>query len=398
MRKSRKSLIAGLVLATAVAGAAFAGTTAAQTAAKPPIIIGAAVDLTAQMSPFDTPALFAAQYEVKKINARGGVLGRKLVIKVCNHQLKKQKECAAQLIGKGAVVGLVTCDVEYAAPATQEFINHGDLALSPCISTDQQGPKRFGAKGRLAFTLGSIAQDEGAAQAEFAFSRGWRTAIIVKDNLLAYFRNVSDAFKARWVELGGKIVDEQQFTSFDKTIGNVVSKVGQEKADVISFVTAFSDLPTFVSGIRSLGNNTPILNSWGGDGDYWWTKSPDVTNYYYDTYGSIFGDDPVSAVNGLVKAVTAQNHGRLPATGSFVPGADLIDALVTAIKQTKSTSGAKLSKAFEHFKNLKATSGNITYTASLHGVTHRAWRIMVVQNNQAKFVKLQTAQKIPNIG
>src|SRR5439155_12540517 len=266
---SRKSLIAGLVLATAVAGAAFAGTTAAQTAAKPPIIIGAAVDLTAQMSPFDTPALFAAQYEVKRINARGGVLGRKLVIKVCNHQLKKQKECADQLIGKGAVVGLVTCDVEYAAPATQEFISHGDLALSPCISTDQQGPKRFGAKGHLAFTLGSIAQDEGAAEAEWAYSKGWRTAIVVKDNLLAYFKNVSDSFKARWLQLGGKIVDEQQVTSFDKTIGNVVSKVAQEKADVISFVTAFSDLPTFVSGLRSLGDNTPILNSWGGDGNYW---------------------------------------------------------------------------------------------------------------------------------
>ena len=65
---------------------------------------------------------------------------------------------------------MVTCDVEFAAPATQEFINKGMLALSPCVGTDQQGPKRFGPRGRLAFTFGSIAQDEGAAMAEYAYA------------------------------------------------------------------------------------------------------------------------------------------------------------------------------------------------------------------------------------
>ena len=30
------------------------------------------------------------------------------------------------------------------------------------------GPQRFGAKGRLAFTMGGTAQDEGSAEAEYA--------------------------------------------------------------------------------------------------------------------------------------------------------------------------------------------------------------------------------------
>jgi branched-chain amino acid transport system substrate-binding protein len=400
MSRMRKRLAAGLLLAAAaVPIAVFAGTTAARTSAKKPIIIGAAMDFTANMSPYDTPAFYAAELRAKQINAKGGVLGRKLVIKKCDHQLKKQKECAAKLIGQGAAVGMVTCDVEYAAPATQEFINQGMLALAPCIGTDQQGPKRFGAKGRLAFTLGSIAQDEGAAMAEYSYSaKHWRTAVIVKDNLLAYFRNVADAFKVRFKQLGGKVVQEESFTSFDKTVNNAISKVSRTKADVICFVTAFTDLPTFVSGIRSLGNKTPIINSWGGDGNYWWTKSPKVTNYYYVTYGSLFGDDPVPAVNRLVKQVAQLNGGKLPATGSFVPGADLIDALVAAIKKTKSTDGAKLATAFEHFRKLRATSGTITYSPSLHGVTHRAYRVMLVQNNKGKFLRLWVTKKDANIG
>ena len=44
--------------------------------------------------------------------------------------------------------------------------------------------------------------------------------------------------------------------------------------------TAFGELPAFVTGFRSLDNNTPILNSWAGDGTYWVGSNPKVTNYY----------------------------------------------------------------------------------------------------------------------
>ena len=52
-----------------------------------PIVIGAAIDLTKNMAPFDAPALEAAQIEIKKINAAGGVNGRPLEIKPLNDQL-----------------------------------------------------------------------------------------------------------------------------------------------------------------------------------------------------------------------------------------------------------------------------------------------------------------------
>ncbi|PWU18981.1 MAG: hypothetical protein C5B48_14190 [Candidatus Rokuibacteriota bacterium] len=393
MSRSKRWGLASAAVLAAVSAAILATTAAGGGSAKKPIVIGVAMDLSSQMSPYDTPALYMAQARASQINAKGGVLGRKIVFNICNTQLKKQQECAAQLIAQGAVVGMVTCDVEYAAPSTQEFIDHGMLALAPCIGTDQQGPKRFGAKGRLAFTFGSPAQEEGAAMAEYSYSRGWRKAIIVKDNLLAYFKDIADAFEYRFKQLGGTIVDHQQFTSFDGTINTVASKVAAEKADVICFGTAFADLPTFVAGVRSLGDKTPIINSWGGDGNYWWPSNPKVTNYYYVTYGSIYGHDPSKLVNSLVRQVTRQNGGHLPATGSFVPGADLIDGLVAAIKQTGGTNGLKLANAFEHFRGLPVTSGKITFTKNLHSVTGRAFRVMRVQNNHAEFLRLWKTKK-----
>jgi branched-chain amino acid transport system substrate-binding protein len=384
-----------LISLAAVAAAATLGATAAlsKSSATPTIVIGAAVDLTAGMKPFDSPALAGAQIEAKKLAARKGP---NFVIKVCNHQLKKQQSCAAQLIQQGAKIALVTCDVEYAAPATQQFINRGILTVSPCVTTDQMGPQRFGAKGRLAFTMGGTAQDEGSAEAEYAWSRGWRTAIIVKDNLLVYFRDVSDAFAKRFEELGGKIVDRQSFTSYKKDIGPVISKVAGDQADVISFVTAFGELPQFVAGIRSAGNRTPIINSWGGQGTYWNPKSPKVTAYYTDNYGSANGDDPNPAVNALLKAVLAAK--QVPYTASFVLGAATIDALATALTRTGgSTQGTKLAQALEGFHGVRTISGPVTFSKTLHSVVGRPWRIMVDNNNKESFVRMWKTQKVAKI-
>ena len=101
--KVRRFGVAVLALA-AVAVAVTVGATAASARARrrPTIVIGAAVDLTSSMKPFDSPALAGAQIEAKKLNARKGP---HFVIKVCNHQLKKQQSCAAQLIQQGAQIG-----------------------------------------------------------------------------------------------------------------------------------------------------------------------------------------------------------------------------------------------------------------------------------------------------
>ena len=55
------------------------------------------------MAPFDAPALVAAQIEIKKINAAGGVHGRPLKLVSINDQLDPQrtKQAAVQLLGQG---------------------------------------------------------------------------------------------------------------------------------------------------------------------------------------------------------------------------------------------------------------------------------------------------------
>ncbi len=391
---------AGLILlVVAVALVALAATAAARTTSSKasPIIIGWAFDSKGAMAPFDGPALAAAQLRVKQVNARGGVGGRQLQIQTCDTQGNKPaiaKACALKLLGAGANVIFTTCDVDYAAPVVQEAINRGVLAIAPCIGTDQMGPKRFGAKGKLAFSFGNVAQDEGSAMAQYAWAKGWRTASLATDGVIVYFKNVVQAFKVRWTQLGGKVVDQETYHSLGgNDVQNAISRLNAKKADVIvtSTAGAFGALGTLISGLRTLGNDTPILNSWAGDGTYWLPKSPQVTNYYFVTFASIFGDDPNAAVNKLAKQVHA-------GTGGFITGSAAIDGVVTAIRRAGgSTNGAALAAQLVKFKKVPTLSGLVSFSPTLHTVFGRQYRVIKIQNNKARLVGTVVAKVVPKI-
>lgn len=399
-RATRWSALVALLAAT-VAIVAVVGTTGghAAPAATKPIIIGAAADLTGVMKPFDSAALLAAKFEAAKINAKGGVNGRKLKIiscdtKIVNPPNSQAKACAQKLLAKGAMALLVTCDVELAAPATQEAINHGKLALGSCIGTDQQGPKRFGPKGRLAFSFGNLAQDEGAAMAQYAVKKKkWKKAIVVTDKSLVYFKDVTAAFKQRFKALGGKVVRDDSFVQGQNQVPALVNRIRSTRgAQLIVTSTTYGDWPALVSGLRSLRVNTPLMNSWAGDGTNWYPKNPKVSKYWYVTFASIFGDDPNPAVRKLFNQIKAK-QGR-PATGSYVTGATAIDALVRAIKEAKgSTKGLVLAKKLEAFKGVPTISGKVTFSKKIHTVFGRSYRVIEVENNKGKYVGSTSAAK-----
>jgi len=390
----------GLILAgVLIAVVALATTAAARTSspAAAPIVIGWAYDSKGAMAPFDNPALAAAQLQVKALNAKGGVNGRKLQIRTCDTQGNKAaiaKACAVKLLSGGANVMFTTCDVDFAAPVVQETINRGVLAVAPCIGTDQMGPKRFGPKGKLAFSYGNVAQDEGSAMAQYAYGKGWRSAALATDTVIVYFKDVVKAFEARFKQLGGKIVAHESYQSLGgNNVQNAVSRLNNEKADVIvtSTAGAFGALSTLISGLRSLGNDTPVLNSWAGDGNYWLPKSPKVTNYWFVTFASVFGDDPSAAVNKLAKQVHA-------GTGGFITGPAAIDGVVTAIRRSGgSTNGATLAAKMQAFKRVPTISGLVSFSAKYHTVFGRQYRVIKIQDNKPKLVGTVTAKVVPKI-
>ena len=394
--RKRWSVLGALVALLAVAVATVGtGVGSSRTDAAAPIVIGWAFDSKGNMAPFDGPALAAAKVRVAQVNAKGGVMGRPLRIETCdtnNNNPAKAKSCAAQLLGKGAHVIFTTCDVDFATPVVQESLKAGKLTVAPCIGTDQMGPKRFGRAGKLAFSFGNVAQDEGSAMAEYAYRKGWRSAALATNTLLVYFKNVVQAFEKRFTQLGGRIVARESYATGANNVNTAVSRLNSRRADVIVTSTAFGELPALVSGLRSLGNRTPILNSWAGDGTYWLPKSPQVTEYYAVTYASAFGDDPNKAVRALARQLKAF-------TGGFVTGSAAIDGVATAIRRSGgSTNGARLAATMEKFTKVPTLSGLVSFSAKYHSVFGRQYRVIKIQNNKARYVGAVRARVVPDIG
>jgi len=258
------------------------------------------------------------------------------------------------------------------------------------------GPKRFGPKGKLAFSFGNVAQDEGSAMAQYAWGRGWKTAALATDNVIVYFKNITAAFAVRFKQLGGKIVDSETYQDpafGGNNVQNAVSRLNNVKADVIvtSTAGAYGALGPMITGLRTLGNNTPILNSWAGDGNYWLPKSPAVTNYYFVTYASVFGDDPNPAINKLAKQVHA-------GTGGFITGSAAIDGVVTAIRRANgSTDGNTLANVMQKFNKVPTLSGLVSFSPTLHSVFGRQYRVIKIQDNKPHVVGEVVAKVVVKI-
>jgi branched-chain amino acid transport system substrate-binding protein len=101
-------------------------------------------------------------------------------------------------------------------------------------------------------------------------------------------------------------------------------------------------------------------------------------------------------VNKLLGALLKAK--KIPYTASFVLGAATIDALAAALKKSGgSTTASTLAKIFEGFRNQPTISGPITYSATLHSVVGRPWRIMKVQNNKETYVRMWKTKSVAKI-
>ncbi len=282
----------------------------------------------------------------------------------------------------------MTCDVDVATPAIQVGLAKKLLTVSPCIGTDQMGPKRFGSEGNFAFSFGNVAQDEGAAMAEAAKKQGWKTANMAVDQSIAYEPNVCEAFKVRFEENGGEVKLEEKFTEGDGTIGSVANKINGSDAEFnVICATVAGDATTFVSSLRGAGNETPILTPWSLDGTFWLPKNQkEATNIWTVTGASVYGDDPNPEVNKIVKELTAEN--KQPVTSAFLLGAGAVDGIAAAIEENEgSTEGEALATSMEGFENLETVSGAVSFSPELHTAFGREYRLIEVTDGKAKFVE-----------
>jgi len=356
------------------------------------VVIGVVMARSGFMGPIDTPALNAMQIEADRLNAAGGIGGKQIDLQIIDTgtKLDRYSSASAELLGKGAKAMIVTCDYDVSSPAAQAAQAKNVVTVAPCV-----GDPVFGPAGGLplGFSMGDGSPGEASIMAEFAHSKGWGKAVLLRDTTLKYTQNQCGIFGTRFTQLGGTVASTYDYKQGD-SVAETVSKIRSGPApDVVVNCGYNPGGGTVAKELRDGGINAPIVSGFGMDGDFWTAAVPGLKDYYVVTYAAKNGDDPDPAVNEAAQAY-ADRYGARPDVGGFVTGPATLQALKAAYDSAGSWDGAAVTAALEGFQAVPTLAGPTTFTKKLHITVDRPMRVLQVVNGKLAFVEQRTPAKV----
>jgi branched-chain amino acid transport system substrate-binding protein len=357
-----------------------------ESAGKPPIILGAAVAQSGGYELYDTTLLAGVRWEMNKINAAGGVDGRKFKLIIADHKTDPaQIGAAAQtVLSKGADVVITTPDFDFGAAAALVARKAKKVTISGA------GAPEYGKKGLgpYAFNVFQGTPTEVAVMGGYAVSKHWKHPYLLKDTSIAYSKDVCDFYKK--VPAGASIAGEATFKNSDASIASQVGAIRKSNADVVILCSYPPGGASAVRQLRAGGVNVPILGGGAFDGTFWLKSTPNLSNFYYPVMVSSAGDDPNPKVNAFIKSVKA------PAgTVYALFGYEVVETIAAGIRKAHTADGPALAKAIESFHNEPFLVGPTSYSTNCHQPVGRRMAMMAIQNGKPHFLFNTTPKKVP---
>ena len=362
------TVAAALAAALAACGGAQVMT---QQKSPEPIHIGAIYNLTGSQASLDGPSLNGARLAVDRINAAGGLLGRRVELLERDGQtdpavVRYDAENLAAL-KVAAIIGLSDTDqVLAAAPVAARagipFVTSG--ATSPLLPA--QVPNWL-----FLACFGDNVQ--AAAGAEFAIDwLGARTAAILFDKDMDYTRLLQRYFGQSFGAQGGAVVLRAGFHSGDRDVAKLLAPLGggsggddeggAKRAAQLLFVAAGpDDAGPLVRKLRAAGYRQPIM---GGDS----YDNPELIETARKTGGGVYFT--THAAFGLAHSTAAMRkftawyrsaYGRPPENAFAGLGFDAVNLVAEAILRADSAAPKKVRDALLETRGFGGVTGDQSY-------------------------------------
>ncbi len=364
-----------------------------------PSVVGAAIALSAALSPYDEGPYKAMQLAIEGINARGGLLGRplKLVASDTKSDISYGATAAQVVMDKGASLVVVTCDYDYGSAAANIAYAKGLITFATCAGDPKFGPNGIGPN---AYTMSTSSVGEGALMAEWASAKGYNSAYILLETDTAFDASFAEAFKKRWVQLRGPqaLYGMDTFSGEDPQISTQITRLKAlpKAPDLVVISAAPPPGVGAVKQLRAANVTQPLIGSDSWDGDYWLSGVPKLDNMIYVTYASMYGTDPRPAMRDFFTAYQAK-FGHLPTQSNALTGYSVIEAWVRAVERAKSLDTDKVRRALDMFKGEPLLVGPTTFTSQVHINDRRDMVIMQVDaGKQGRTLGVFAAHDIPN--
>lgn len=364
------------------------------------IVIGFAVAQSGSVAAYDDNGTKTAQIFIDDINARGGVLGKKLRAVFADTKSDRAEGAKAgqEVVNQGADLVVGTCDYDFGAPALLQAQKAGKISVFLCAEDAKAG---VAGVGPYAFTAGVAAQLEGASLAEWGYDKqGYRNAYVLLDDTVEYTKSVCAGFDWLFPKRGGTIVGRDTFKNGDASIASQVTRLrtamAAGKVDAIVFCSYLPGGSSAIRQIRAAGIDLPILASSTFDGTYWLDAVPDLTNFYVPVQASVYGDDPRPEVTALIERYRQKFHDG-PVTEFAFPIYSFLQLWAQAVEKAGTVDAAKVVAVLNAFRDEPSILGPRSFSPQLHIQDRSPFLIVSISNHTGKVIdSWRVSEPIPN--
>ncbi len=351
------------------------------------IKIGEIATVTGDFAAYGVAEVEAVKMAVSEINAKGGVLGKKLEVIMydCRTRNEDMVNAARRLVQQDKVVAAIGPSGSGLCIAASPVFNQGKvphigtLPTNPNVTVDEKGkvkPYNF----RICF----LDPYQGKILAVFAANDlKAKKAAILYDVSSDYSHGLREFFTKSFKAAGGKIVADEGHRGEDVDFRAQLTKIKQSNPDVLVLPTMGKCTPLSVKQAREMGIDVPII---GGDGygDFMWeiTGKEAMKNTFWVSH--VAKEDP--ALKDFFAKYKKQAGTECQEFMNAVMAYDSVYWLADAIKRANSTDPVKVRDALEKTKGLQLMHTKLTMD-EFHNPKDKDGFILEAKDGKAVFFK-----------
>ena len=374
----RRSVIFAILAVMLLATPVFAGNT---------IKIGEIATVTGDFAAYGVAEVEAVKMAVKEINAKGGILGKKVEVVMydCRTRNEDMVNAARRLVQQDKVTAVIGPSGSGLCIAASPVFNSGKVPHLGTLPTNPNGTKDE--KGKVKpynFRICFLDPYQGKMLAVFAAKdMKWKKAALLYDVSSDYSHGLREFFTKSFKEYGGKIVADEGHRGEDVDFRAQLTKIMQSNPDVLVLPTMGKCLPLAVKQAREMGMKQPII---GGDGygDFMWeiAGKEAMKNTFWISH--VAKEDP--ALKDFFAKYKKQAGTECQEFMNAVMAYDCVFWLKDAIERAKSDDPVKVRAALETTKNLKLMHATLTMD-ELHDPKDKDGFILEAKDGKAVFYK-----------
>src|SRR5712671_5186998 len=322
-----------------------------------PIVIGEVGSMTGTEATFGLSSANGIQLAIDEFNAKGGVKGRRLEVKVLDDQGRPEEAATAatRLIASEHVVALLG---EVASTRSMFMAPKAQQAKVPMVTPSSTNPA-VTEKGDYIFRACFIDPFQGYVGATFAHNNlKLKKVAILKDVRNDYSVGLAKNFIDAFTKGGGQIIAQESYSNGDVDFKAQLTNIKAAAPQALYVPGYYTDVGLIARQAREVGITAPLLGGDGWDSEKLYEiGGAALDGCYFSNHYSV--DDPSPAIQEFVAKFKKEYGGQLP-DSLAAQAYDAAGMLVDAMKRANDISGPAIRDALAKTKDYRGVTGDIT--------------------------------------